>query len=226
MRRRSKFGLAALVVVAIIVMAVYATVRIAQNRVMRAVQEGLEIGAQEMSRLGDNASDPKLPKVDMHSSVAVDGDITILTIRHQNQTKGMVIDLVLSKVALGRLAPTDKLEFPIQMGQLAPGATHETTLHYENVPWKLLGDGSAEVTLDYDEQWTGIIRGGPRKMEVRGITVDLQLNDSKESSRTTSEGPIRLDPAYARTLNRNREAGPKRNKNDGKEKGSDTKSPP
>jgi hypothetical protein len=179
MRRRSKFGLAALVVVANIVMAVYATVRIAQNRVMRAVQEALEIGAQEMSRLGDNASDPKLPKVEMHSSVAVDGDITILTIRHQNQTKGMVIDLVLSKAALGRLAPTDKLDFPIQIGQLSAGATHEIALHYENVPWKLLGDGSAEVTLVYDEQWTGIIKGGPRKIDVRGIMVDLQLNTRK-----------------------------------------------
>jgi hypothetical protein len=226
MRRRTKFGLAALVVVAIIVIAGYAAMRIAQNRVLRAVHEAIGIGAQEISRLGDNASDPKLPKVEMHSSVAVDGDMTTLTIRHQNQTKGMVIDLVLSKASLGKLAPKDKLDFPIRIGQLAPGATHEITLHYENVPWKLLGDGSAEVTLAYDEQWTGIIRGGPRKIEVRGIMVDVQLNDTKDSHRSTSEGPVRLDPAGARTLKRSLEAGPQRNKNKGREKGSDTKSAP
>ncbi len=74
----------------------------------------------------------------MQSSVAADGDITILTIRHRNQTKAMVIDVFLNKAALGSLAPTDKLDFPIQIGQLAPGATHETTLHYICVPWNLL----------------------------------------------------------------------------------------
>ena len=71
---------------------------------MGALQEGFTIAAQEMSRLGENASDPKLPKVEMHPSTVVDGDITTLTIRHQNQTRGMVIDLVLNKAALGKRA--------------------------------------------------------------------------------------------------------------------------
>jgi hypothetical protein len=225
MRRRSKFGLVVLVLAAIVGIAGFAAMRIA-NRFMGAIQEGLGIATQEMGRLGENASDPKLPKVEMHQSFAVDGDITTLTIRYQNQTRGMVIDLVLNKASLGKRVPKDKLDFPIRIGQLAPGATHEITLHYENVPWKRLDDGSAEVTIVYDEQWTGIIKGGPRKMEVRGIKVDLQLDDAKESQHTTTEGPVRLDPAGARTLGRSRETGPQRNPNEGREKGSDTTSAP
>jgi hypothetical protein len=208
MRRRSKLVLAALVVVAIIVTAGYAAMRIAQDRINKAFLEAMGTLAQETSRLGDNATDPKLPKVEMHSSVAVDGDITTLTIRHQNQSKGMVIDLVINKASLGKLAPKDKLDFPIRIGQLAPSATHEIALHYENVPWKMLGDDSAEVSLAYDEEWTGTIKASPRKIEVRGVKFDLQgVIETKQTNHSTSEGPVRLDAAGARALTRRREAG-------------------
>jgi hypothetical protein len=209
MRRRTKFALAALVAVAIIAGAGYAAMRIAQNWVSGAIQEAMGIGAQEMSRLGENASDPKSPPVETRQSATLDGDTTTLTIRHQNHTRAMVIDLAVEKAVLGKLGPKDKLDFPIRIGQLAPGATHELALHYENVPWKLVGDDSAEVSLAYDENWTGVIKGVARKMKVRGVTVNVQMNDSNATHRSTTEGSVRLDAAGARELKRRREAGPK-----------------
>jgi hypothetical protein len=223
MRRRTKFGLAMLVVLAIIATLGYAAMRYVQSWA-GSVQEAIGIAAQEQGRLGENASDPKLDQVEMHSSVAVEGDITTLTIRHQNQTKGMAIDLVIHQASLGKLAPKDKVAFPIRIGQLAPGATHEIALHYENVPWKLLGDDSAEVTLSYEQEWTGIIEGGPRKIDVRGVMFDVQLNDRTAGQRSTVEGPVRLDPASGRALKRRREERPQRDKNEAREEGSDAKS--
>jgi hypothetical protein len=220
MQRRTKFGLAALVVVvAIILTAGFASWLITQARVAKAFQEAIGILLEENNRLGDNASDPKLPKVEMHSSAALDGDITTLTIRHQNQTKGMVIDLVINKASLGKLAPKDKLDFPIRIGRLAPGATHEIALRYENVPWKLVGDDSAEVNLSYAEEWSGTIKGSPRKIEVRGVTFDLKGDlESKQNDHSTIEGPVRLDAAGAQALKKRREAGLKEGKSNEIEK--------
>jgi hypothetical protein len=179
------------------------------------IQEAIRKGTEEMSRLGQNTSDPKLPALVMHWKVALDGDTTTLMIHHQNQTKGMEIDLALNECSLGRVAPSDKLELPMRIGQLSPGATHEITLHYANVPWKLVDNDSAEVSLRYDEEWRGTIKGGPRKIEVRGVMVDLQMSDTKEIRHEVRESPVRLDAVSTQALKRRREAGRKGGKNGG-----------
>ncbi len=129
-----------------------------------------------------------------------------MTISYKNTTKGSLIDVVLNKLALGNVELAEKRDLPLRIAQLAPGETRQITLHYENVPWKLPGDDSAQVAVLRDEQWAATVNGGHRKVSTRGVVVDVKLDDMKLTGHSTVIGPVNLDSAGVAALKRRRDA--------------------
>ena len=104
---------------------------------------------------GGLANMPLQPGIARKASLR--GTTTTLTLTFTNPNATVLSNVIVDNIRLGLVVPTEAANLPVQLEAMEPFTTKEVVLHFEGVPWKLMGDGahgSGFTTLDLHQEWT------------------------------------------------------------------------
>ena len=122
----------------------------------RAVHEVMEQVRGEMQNQWSGLMTRQMTFLGLEQHASLEGDTTTLALTLTNRNTVELSEVVVDAIKLGGVVPVEKADLPLKLDRLAPASSRALTLHFERVPWNLLGGGPyarANASLDLHEQW-------------------------------------------------------------------------